>query len=335
MARGFYFMNIENTPLISIIIPIYNVESYLATCLNSVINQTYKHLEIILVDDGSTDGCGEICDDYAKCDTRIKVLHKENGGLSDARNAGMAVAQGCFIGFVDGDDWIELDMYEVLYQAIRDNHADVAICGYYEQIGDRIIDEYATGEVLLYSGKEIVRKLLLNDTSYQICIAVWNRLYKRELIQDIQFPFGKLYEDIVYSTEVLLKCDTCVYVDKKKYHYLLGREGSIIASGFRIQRLTDEIYLKQKRTEFLLDHGEVQLAKLSHEIMVHDMLLYYGIMCKNKATYREYIKEYKYKLRKMKVDNKWSKTGMALVVFKISPKIWEMIIHIKRRKIDK
>lgn len=325
-------MNRKNSPLISIIVPVYNIEFFLEKCIKSIINQTYKNIEIILVNDGSTDRSGDICNFYSKYDQRVKVINKKNGGLSDARNVGIVASSGKFIGFVDGDDWIEPDMYEVLYDAMQHSDADVAICGFYRNIGDRVVEERETGNTLIYSGKEILKRLLSNDNEYQICLAVWNRLYKRELIKDIRFPYGKSYEDIIYDTEVFYKCNRCVYVDKRKYHYLVGREGSIISSGFQKRRITDDILLQKKRTEFLESKNEKELAELSRQIMVHDMLLYYGLMCKDKKNYKKYIIDFKEELKKTQLENTWNKTGIALFLFKVNPKLWEIIIKIKYYK---
>ena len=130
-------------PLISVIVPIYNVEKYLDRCVDSIINQTYKNLEIILVDDGSPDNCPQMCDDYAKKDSRIKVVHKENGGLSDARNVGMEVATGEYVSFIDSDDYISLDFYETLLETIVDNDSDIVECGVVKFYEDNSFDKYS------------------------------------------------------------------------------------------------------------------------------------------------------------------------------------------------
>ena len=134
--------------LISVIVPIYNVEKYLDRCVESIINQTYKNLEIILVDDGSPDNCTQMCDDYAKKDSRIRVVHKENGGLSDARNAGMEVATGEYVSFIDSDDYISLDFYETLFQTMIDNDSDIVECSVVKFYENGKFDEYSDDQMI-------------------------------------------------------------------------------------------------------------------------------------------------------------------------------------------
>ena len=164
----------ETSPLISIIVPVYDVEPYLRKCIDSILIQSYRDLEIILVDDGSPDNCGAICDEYAEKDKRIKVIHKKNGGLSDARNAGLDIATGEYIGFVDSDDWVMPDMYEYLYKAVKEYDADMSVCGYYDYWGKTISGRYCQ-DIQVYKGQEGIKALLdLKFGNY-----VWNKLYKR------------------------------------------------------------------------------------------------------------------------------------------------------------
>jgi len=179
--------------LISIIIPVYNVEKYLERCVKSVINQTYKNLEIILVDDGAKDNSGKMCDELSKLDSRIKVIHKENGGLSDARNFGLKIATGDYIGFVDSDDYIADDMYETLYHTIKNNNADISIVSFYEMYKEKVIGVRDSGNLEILSKQEAMKELLI-DTKIQSY--AWNKLFKKELFNDLKFPTGKNFEDI-------------------------------------------------------------------------------------------------------------------------------------------
>ena len=203
--------------LISIIIPVYKVEEYLEKCIESVLKQTYTNLQIILVDDGSPDNCGKICDEYAKKDSRIEVIHKANGGLSDARNVGISKAKGRYIGFVDSDDYIKEDMYEILLNLIKKYDADVSICNLYDVIdGNECIRNKENG-IREYSRIDILKEILLdkNIQSY-----AWNKLYKKELFDEIKYPIGKKYEDIGTTFYLFEKCNKIVVTSEPEYYYL-------------------------------------------------------------------------------------------------------------------
>lgn len=227
-----------NNPKISVIVPIYNVEKYLEKCVYSIINQSYTNLEIILVDDGSPDKCGEICDEFAKKDNRIIVIHKKNGGLSDARNAGLDIAKGDYIGFVDSDDYIAADMYEKLLNAIISDQSDFAICEYvcvYES------DEFAQNDKeqmemvkKCYSTNEFISdKYLYNCGKY---VVAWNKLYKREIFKTLRFPVGKQHEDEFIIHRLFAQCDKISYINEELYYYL-QRKGSIMKREFDVRRL--------------------------------------------------------------------------------------------------
>lgn len=207
----------QEKALISLIIPVYKVEKYLEKCIQSVINQTYENLQIILVDDGSPDNCGKICDEYAKKDHRIEVIHKSNGGLSDARNKGLEIAKGEYIGFVDSDDYIEADMYEVLYNLLKQYNADVSICNFYTVSQGKISIKNADNGINDYNRIEILKEILLdrNIQSY-----AWNKLYKKELFDEIKYPIGKKYEDIGTTFYVFEKCNKIVVTSEPEYYYL-------------------------------------------------------------------------------------------------------------------
>ena len=217
----------ENYPLISIVVPVYKVEEYLAKCIESIINQTYKNLEIIIVDDGSPDNCPKICDEYALKDSRIKVIHKENGGLSDARNRGIKEAKGEFIGFIDSDDYIDEDMYSYLYELIKKYNADISICGV--RTFDETKDKYiAFNDEFCVDSTEAL-KLLANDKEMKN-FAV-NKLYNKGLFTDnlISYPKGKIMEDIATTYKLFEKANRIVVGNKSYYNYLI-RDNSIIGS---------------------------------------------------------------------------------------------------------
>ena len=203
--------------LISIIIPVYKVEKYLEKCIESVLKQTYTNLQIILVDDGSPDNCGKICDEYAKRDSRIDVIHKVNGGLSEARNVGISKAKGRYIGFVDSDDYIKENMYEILLNLIKKYDADVSICNLYDVIDESEYIRNKENGIREYSRLDILKEVLLdkNIQSY-----AWNKLYKKELFDEIKYPIGKKYEDIGTTFYVFEKCNKIVVTSEPEYYYL-------------------------------------------------------------------------------------------------------------------
>ncbi len=211
--------------MISIIVPIHRVEAFLDVCILSIMRQTYKNIEIILVDDGSPDCCGKICDHYATIDSRIKVVHKPCGGPSDARNAGLAIAQGDYIGFVDSDDYVAGNMFETLVNLLEDHQADIAICGHVKTDNwgkPRKIK--GSTEVHLLNAETAIKQML-QVGKYESF--VWNKLFRREIFQDITFPKGKLYEDLYTTYKLLAKAKKIVYTSEVKYYYR-QRLGSII-----------------------------------------------------------------------------------------------------------
>ncbi|WGE65244.1 glycosyltransferase [Actinobacillus equuli] len=226
--------------IISIIVPVYNVSFYLKRCIDSLLQQTYTNLEIILVNDGSTDDSGKICDNYKIIDDRIKVIHKENGGLSSARNIGIASASGEYIGFVDSDDWVTPDMFEYLYFILRQNNADISVsscmrCNSIEE-GENLILKNKTHTITVCSQEEYMKKFMKIDSQtieYYAC----NKLYKRELLTNEQYPIGKTAEDVLGTFKALLKARKVVLSDKITYFYYIN-PNSITAS-FSIKKAND------------------------------------------------------------------------------------------------
>lgn len=220
--------------LISIVVPIYNVEKFLEKCIRSIIAQTYINLEIILVDDGSTDSCGMICDEYKKKDNRIKVIHKKNGGLSSARNKGIDIAKGKYIGFVDGDDWIEPQMYRVLYDLVKKDNADLGICGFLrikEEEASVRVEEIHSKECI--SGRELLSRIIDYDTKY---IVAWNKLYKCNLFKKLRYPKGKIHEDEFIIHDIAWNCKKVSIISDILYNYRI-RDNSIMLSKMNIKKL--------------------------------------------------------------------------------------------------
>lgn len=219
--------------LISVVIPIYNVEKYLRRCIDSVIKQTYENLEIILVDDGSQDNCAEICDEYAINDSRIKVIHKLNGGLSDARNSGIDIASGKYITFIDSDDYVTKDYIEVLYNALKADMTDLAISSHKVIYENGTVIEKATGEKSILSSKEVLERILYDDG---IDLSAWAKLYKIELWNDVRYPKGRLFEDSATTYKLIDKCDKVTIISKATYNYMI-RNSSITNVKFSNKKL--------------------------------------------------------------------------------------------------
>lgn len=218
-------------PEISIIVPVYNVEKYLKKCIDSIISQTYKNIEIILIDDGSTDKSGEICDEYASNDNRIIVVHKENGGLSSARNAGIDMAQGKYLGFVDSDDYIEKDMYETLYKNLVDNDADISVCGIFNCYNGNQYIECSEKTFMLLDPKAALSEVLIGK---RFSVPACNKIYNRNLFNDMRYPVGKLSED-AFITPTLISNSKRVVVDTTPKYYYVHRKGSITSSYFKMK----------------------------------------------------------------------------------------------------
>ncbi len=237
-----------DTALVSVIIPVYNVEQFLIKCVESVINQTYINLEIILVDDGSTDRSGFICDDLKKHDRRIKVIHKINGGLSDARNAGINIAKGEFIAFVDSDDYITNDMIESMVRSAKINSCDIAVCNMI-----RFLD---TGKEIPFYHPTDIEQVLVGEEKYFTLNqpSVCNKLFKAELFERVRFPKGKFYEDTFVYHELLYQASSIVLTGKDSYWYL-ERANSIVGGFQYTIRYFDFVEAVYNRARFLLEHN--------------------------------------------------------------------------------
>ena len=218
---------------ISVIVPVYNVEAYLERCVESILKQTYSNLEILLVNDGSTDKSGELCDQLALRDQRIRVIHKENGGLSDARNRGIDEASSDLIGFIDSDDYIDEDMYETLYRHLREANADLSMCGHYDvyhQIPEKQVSEIKTWEL---SSEEAIKMVM---EAKILSVTAVNKLYKKELFNHLKFEVGKIAEDAFIMIRLLDQCQKVVATNEKKYYYV-HRENSITTQKFSLKFL--------------------------------------------------------------------------------------------------
>lgn len=208
---------------ISVIVPVYKTEKYLDKCVQSIVEQTYENLEIILVDDSSPDNCPKMCDEWAKKDSRIKVLHIENKGVANARNTALKSATGDYISFVDNDDYTDPDMLETLYRSLKENNSDIAICGFYG-------GEYDEKLFRNTNVKDALKYIAMGDYFFGV---LWNKMYKRELLKDIEMPNLTCCEDLVFNYFVFKNAGSIAITTDKKYHYVINL-GSITKSKFNL-----------------------------------------------------------------------------------------------------
>lgn len=233
--------------LVSIIIPVYNVRDYVGKCLKSVMEQVYENLEILVIDDGSTDGSGELCEKLVAGDKRARVLHKKNGGLSDARNYGIGKSKGEYIVLVDGDDYVSVNFVQKMYEAIEKSGAEVAVCGYDEQVP----------KAGIMSGEEATIQLLISQDNTDI--VAWNKMYKRELFRDIKYPVGEKHEDTLTTYKILARTKSVVYVAEPLYHYV-KREGSIMNTESVVEGLRARERAAKESIEYFNDEKNLKLA---------------------------------------------------------------------------
>lgn len=323
---------------ISIIVPVYNVEKYLDRCINSILKQTYQNLEIILVDDGSTDNSVEICDEYAKKDNRIKVVHKANGGLSDARNVGIDNATGEYIGLIDSDDWISEDMYLILYNNIKKENADISCCNKFLVYTNMMIPY---GNVDFYEVMNSERAIELMCTHGYLETSAYAKLYKKEIFQNIRYPKGKVNEDIYTTYKLLDKASKIVY-DATPLYYYRQRKGSITNS----KKVNVNAMEASKE---LLDFVDKKYPKIKnvaiksyifYSIGVYDNILV--SKCKDrlelKVKIRKEVKQYYSIVKKDKALSKSRKVQLFLIryfriLYDITFKLYDIVRnHIKKKE---
>lgn len=264
-------------PKISVIVPIYKAEPYLHKCLDSILGQTHQNLEVILVDDGSPDRCGAICDEYAARDGRVRVIHRENGGVAAAKNTGLSAATGEWIGWVDSDDWIEPDMYEYMLQHALAQEADIAVCGRVERYPDR--DRFWRWEAVEVLDREQALEKLLENTlmGNYLC----DKLWRRALFQDITFPEGRTFEDIAVAHRLFLRARRVVCLPEVKYNYL-QHPGSIVADASLLNRWNHYAAAKDR-----YDEMEGDWPRLEPLLATQCLISATGLWCSYRAGSRE------------------------------------------------
>lgn len=303
--------------MISIIVPIYNVEKYLRRCIDSILNQTYNDLEIILVNDGSTDLCASICDEYSVLDNRIKVIHKKNGGLSSARNAGLRIASGDYISFVDSDDWIEPHMYETLLKNVINYKAQISSGGVTDlfEKDDAYIPIKSTfnGNIeIVYDNKEESIKRFLSSPW-----AAWGKIYHKSIHEDIFFPEGEINEDEAIALKLLNRCERVVYTNESMYNYI-KRPNSITTTSFNRSKLDWYKHCKQDLES--IEKEYIDLIEYAHERYIRSIMWSIRSMFVSKEDFQSEIKYFIKELKRHKkriVNNN-------LIPFK--EKLWIMVL---------
>ncbi|MGN7385517.1 glycosyltransferase family 2 protein [Sporosarcina sp. SAFN-015] len=318
--------------LVSIIIPIYNVEDYLHRCVNSILDQTYKNLEVILVNDGSPDRCGEICEEYAKLDKRVKVLHKKNGGLSDARNAGIEIAQGEYISFVDSDDWVHKEYIEKLYQLLKTTDSDISVSNFIRTSTENTQGEISKEIIYEYSNNEALEQFL--DKFYVQMVIACGKLYKRKLFEDVRFPVGRIHED-EFTTHKLIHKAKKIILTSAQLLYYWQRNDSIMGSGFNIKNRLHAIDAFRERAEFFEKVGLTDLSNKTYK----ELFFIYMDVNKRKNLFEDKIMkenfnrnfiDFKKKLRNINQNVKFK---LFYESYFIVPKTMELIyrLYVKLR----
>ena len=274
----------KNNIKISVIVPCYNIESYLPRCIESILAQTYKNLEIILISDGSTDGTDEIIREYAKKDSRIIPVFKQNSGVSDTRNRGLDMATGDYIGFVDGDDYIDPKMYETLLKNAIENNADISHCGYQMVFPSRVDYCYNTGEKVIQDNKKGIRDIIVGDyVEPSPCI----KIYRKNIVNNLRMPPDiKINEDVIFNFYAFVNSQKSVYEDLPFYHYIL-RKGSAATSKINQNKLFDPVIVRKEIFEYSLKNLDNEIQSVAYSSYLNSIINLYRVVSNSK------LKEYK------------------------------------------
>lgn len=259
-------------PLISIIVPIYNVEKYLERCVESLRAQTYGNLEIILVDDGSPDGCPAICDAYAKKDDRIRVIHQKNAGLSGARNAGIDASKGAYLAFVDSDDYVAPDFIRALYDLLQESGCAIGQCRFAYVQGEPICAKESSSW-RIYRGESLMEQLYGPEEEATYFVVAWNKLYRSELFEQIRYPVGRIHEDEATTYLLFHEGRKLAFLDRALYGYYTENEGSITAH-FSRKRL-QWLEAHEERIQFLKEHGYERLLPRAYRKLCDACITFY------------------------------------------------------------
>lgn len=285
----------EKMPLISIIVPAYNIAEYLPRCLDSILKQTYKNLEIIVISDGSTDGTNQVIEKYAAQDDRIIPVFKENTGVSDTRNRGLDIAKGEYIGFVDGDDFIEPEMYERLLKNAIEYDADISHCGYQMVFPSKVVYYYNTKEKSIHHTREGIIEII---SGKKIEPGIWNKLYKKKVIKDIRLDKSiKINEDMLFNFLVFSNAEKSIFEDIPYYHYIL-RNNSAATSNYSDHKLFDPVCVRREIFYHCSNNYDKNIKSLSYEkylnsVVIMHRIIFDGHMKNKKQEANAYKKEVK------------------------------------------
>lgn len=319
--------------LISVIVPIYKVEKYLKKCVESILEQTYSNLDIILVDDGSPDNCGDIIEEFRKKNERIRTIHQKNGGLSDARNSGIKIAKGKYIVCIDSDDWIEKNMIEVLYKDIINTNSDISVCEFVEKddLQNILSAKKYNNEIIEFSSKEALKSLIKQDI---LTNHAWNKLYKASLFEGIEYPKGQLMEDVSTTYKLFEKANKIVYQNTSLYHYI--QRGTSILGNITEKRINDQEFAFFDRNKYLMEKYSEFKEIIELDNMYNVKTLYFLAILGgyknlyNSTKYAEYYAKYK-KVYKENRKNPEFKGDKSLQLFYKNRIAYKMYVKLKRK----
>jgi len=322
-------------PKISIIVPVYNVENFIQSCIESILDQTINDFELILVNDGSTDQSGNICDEYSKRDKRIIVIHKENGGQSSARNRGIDVAKGDYLGFIDSDDWIHRDMYKILFTKAMETNAEITACNLMQYNKDSEGHLYSNNITdQLFDRTSAMNELYLNE---RLTFSPCNKLYKKELFKGIRFKEGYILEDMDFAYRIIHQANGIYYTGQAFYNYRYN-DKSTMRKAFSKKRL-DEFEVRKNMYLFYLNNYPNQANEVYAEWFLTGLILYINI----EKYYSDEKNQYKHlididrKIAKSLISKKGynRKKKLLLAIAVVSPNILVMIYRLYWDKIKK
>lgn len=320
------------TPLISVIVPVYRVEEYLERCVKSILSQTYKNLEVILVDDGSPDQCPAICDACAEKDARVKVIHQENKGLSGARNAGIDAASGEYLAFVDSDDYVSPHFIEELYQLLQDTGCAIGQCRFSYVKGDGLVEE-GDSAFCIYRGESLMEQLYGPEEKATCFVVAWNKLYRAELFKEtgIRYPEGRIHEDEATTYRLFHEAKKLAFLDRALYGYYTENGGSItsVFSAKRLQWLTAH----EERIAFFKKNGYEKLLPAAYRKLCDACITFYFRCTEQVKDAEELKKELRKRLETYRANGAaWIaalplKTRMGYELFSMSPGLYAKMLQ--------
>ena len=320
------------TPLISVIVPVYRVEKYLERCVKSILSQTYKNLEVILVDDGSPDQCPAICDACAEKDARVKVIHQENKGLSGARNAGIDAASGEYLAFVDSDDYVSPHFIAELYQLLQDTGCAIGQCRFSYVKGDGLVEE-GDSAFCIYRGESLMEQLYGPEEKATCFVVAWNKLYRAELFKEtgIRYPEGRIHEDEATTYRLFHEAKKLAFLDRALYGYYTENGGSItsVFSAKRLQWLTAH----EERIAFFKKNGYEKLLPAAYRKLCDACITFYFRCTEQVKDAEELKKELRKRLETYRANGAaWIaalplKTRMGYELFSMSPGLYAKMLQ--------